>query len=277
MRRALLLLMMVAPLPALAGRPPEAIDADRGAADAEVRDLERRSRALEDQLAVRRGRLKQRLRALYKLSNGGFMRLVAGATTVDELDSRRDAVTRVVARDLDEIDAVRQEARELDLEQARRKEALARAIELGSQVALADVADASGLQLFQGRLKRPVPGPICALFGAHPSSERGNGNVQLIRRGVEMRSHAGEWVHAVAPGYVKWIGDVPGLGRGIAVDHGDGWLTLTARISDVSVTVGAAVTDNMKLARATGATVYFELAQGGTPIDPNGWLVEPRY
>ena len=271
MHRALpLLLMMV--VPAFAGRPPEAVDADRAAAEAEVHDLERRSRALEEQQTLRRARLKQRLRALYKLSNGGFLRLVAGAATVEALDARREAVTRVVARDLAELASVREEARELDLEQARRKEALARAIELGSQVALADVADAAGLQLFQGRMKRPVPGAVAGGFGAHKEGALG---VQLIRRGIELRSHAGEWVRASAPGHVRWVGDVPGLGRGIAIDHGDGYLTLTARLDDIQPAVGEPVTDGMRLARATGATVYFELAQGGTPIDPAGWLA-PR-
>jgi septal ring factor EnvC (AmiA/AmiB activator) len=271
MKRALLLLLICTP--ALAGRPPEAVDADRAAADAEVRDLERRARALEDQQALRRDRLKQRLRALNKLSNGGFMRLVAGATSVQALDARREAVSRVVARDLLELATVREEARELDLEQARRKEALARAIELGSQVALADVADASGLQLFQGRMRRPVPGGVVGAFGAYKDVTLG---VQLLRRGIELRSHGGEWVRASAPGHVRWVGDVPGLGRGVAVDHGDGYVTLTARIDDVSVRPGDPVSDGTKLARATGPTIYFELAQAGTPIDPAGWLAPLR-
>jgi septal ring factor EnvC (AmiA/AmiB activator) len=179
--------------PALAGRPPETVDADRAAAEAEVHDLERRARALEEQQTLRRARLKQRLRALYRLSNGGFLRLIAGAATVDVLDARREAVSRVVARDLAELAAVREEARELDLEQARRKEVLTRAIELGSQVALADVADATGLQLFQGRLKRPVPGAAVASFGVAKDPTLG---VQLMRRGIELRSHAGEAVRA---------------------------------------------------------------------------------
>jgi septal ring factor EnvC (AmiA/AmiB activator) len=270
-KRALLLVLLIG-APVRAGRPPEAIDADRVAAEAEVHDLERRARALEEQQTLRRARLRQRLLALYKLSNGGFLRLIAGATSVAALDARREAVSRVVARDLAELASVREEARELDLEQARRKEALARAIELGSQVPLADVADATGLQLFQGRMKRPVPGPVVGSFGATRDPALG---VQLSRRGIELRSHAGEPVRASAPGQVRWIGDVPGLGRGIAIDHGDGYLTLTARLDDIALAVGDPVSDGMKLARATGPSVYFELAQAATPIDPTGWLA-PR-
>jgi septal ring factor EnvC (AmiA/AmiB activator) len=258
--------------PAWAGRPPEAIDAERAAAEAEVHDLERRARALEEQQAVQRARLKQRLLALYKLSNGGLLRLVAGATSVAELDARREAVSRVLARDLAELASVRDEARDLDREQARRKEALARAIELGSQVALADVATATGLQVRQGSLTRPVAGAIVGSFGMARDATLG---VQLLRRGVELRSHAGEPVRACAAGQVRWIGDVPGLGRGLAIDHGDGYISLTARLDDITTAVGAEVSDGMRLGRATGTTVYFELAQAATPIDPSGWLA-PR-
>jgi septal ring factor EnvC (AmiA/AmiB activator) len=271
MKRVLLLAILSGT--AHAGRPPEAVDADRAAAEAEVHDLERRARALEDQAAQRRERLKLRLRELYKLSNGGFLRLVAGADSVEAVDARREAVRRVVARDLAELAALRDEARELDAEQARRKEALARAIDFGSQVALADVAGASGLQRRQGRLPRPVAGPIVARFGAVREAALG---VQLPRRGVELRCRAGEPVHAIAGGRVRFVGDVPGFGRGIAIDHGDGYVTITARLAGVDFAVGEQVSDGARIGSASGTSVYLELAQGGTPIDPTGWLASAR-
>lgn len=268
MRRALLVLVLVGGV-ARAGRPPEAVDADRAAAEAEVKDLERRAHALQDQANERRAEVKRRLRALYKLSNGGYLRLVAGATTVEELDQRRDALGRVVARDLEELAAVRDEARELDAEQARRKEALAHALDVGNQVALADVAAASGLQLKQGRLARPVAGPVVGPFGVHKDASLG---VQVTRRGVELRSHAGELVRAVAAGRIRYIGDVPGLGRGLAVDHGDGYVSIVAHLGTIHCAVGDEVGDGDAIAESAGSSVYFELAQGGTPMDPTRWL-----
>ena len=270
MKRALLILLMSGT--ALAGRPPEAVDADRAAAEAEVHDLDRRAQALEENLALRRGRLKQRLRALYKLANGGYLRLVAGAGSIQALDERRAAVRRVVARDLDELRAVRDEMRDLEREQARRKEALARALDFGAEVALADVADATGLQRRQGSLVRPVAGPIVTGYGARRDPALG---VQVVRRGVELRSRAGEPVRAIAAGRVRWIGDVPGLGRGVALDHGDGYVTITAELGRLRCAVGDEVGDGDVIAEAGGATVYLELAQGGTPIDPAPWLA-PR-
>jgi len=266
---SLISLISLLSLSAFAGRPPEAVDADRAAAEAEVKDLERRARALQDQANERRAEVKRRLRALYKLSNGGFLRLVAGAASVEELDQRRVALGRVVARDLEELAAVRDEARDLDAEQARRKEALARALDIGSQVALADVADASGLQVKQGRLVRPVAGPVVGSFGTHKDGALG---IAVTRRGVELRSRPGELVRAVAAGRVRFVGDVPGLGRGVAIDHGDGYISLYAHLGTLHCAVDDQVGDGDVLAEAAGSSVYLELAQGGTPMDPTHWL-----
>jgi septal ring factor EnvC (AmiA/AmiB activator) len=260
-RTLLVALALVAGRAAHAGRPPEAVDADRAAAEAEVQDLERRARALEEQQALRRDRLKRRLRALYKLSNGGYLRLVAGSDDGDEVDARRAAIGRVVARDLEELAAVREEARELDAEQARRKEVLARALDFGAQVALADTAQATALQRRQGQLVRPVPGAVAGGFGAHRDPVTG---LQLSRRGIELRSRPGELVRATAAGRVRWIGDVPGLGRGV-----------TAQLGELRCVVGDEVGDGDVVGAAAGATVYLELAQGGAPIDPTRWL-SPR-
>ena len=68
---------------------------------------------------------------------------------------------------------MRDEARELDAEQARRKEALAHALDVGDQVALADVADATGLQLKQGRLAARRRRRSSAPFGVHKDAKLG--------------------------------------------------------------------------------------------------------
>ncbi len=272
MRTALVLAVVLVAGAARAGRPPEAVDADRAAAEAEVHDLERRALALEEQQAERHDRLRRRLRALYKLANGGYLRLVAGAGSVDDLDARRAAARRVVARDLDELAAVREEERELDVEQARRKEAVARALDFGGQVALADVATATGLARRQGQLVRPVSGGVAGGFGSYRDAATG---LMLTRRGIELRSRPSETVRAIAGGRVRFVGDVPGLGRGIAVDHGDGYVSLLARLGEVRCAVGDEIGDGDVIAVAGSPTVYVELAQGGTPIDPSRWLA-PR-
>jgi septal ring factor EnvC (AmiA/AmiB activator) len=270
--RALLLAAALAGGVAFADRPPEALQADHDAATADLRDVERQTQALNEQQAQRQERLRQRLRALYKLANGGYLRLLAGADSAETLNARRQAMSRLVTRDLDELVAVRVETRELATERARSAEQLTRVNALADQLVLAEVAEPTGLQSHQGQLTRPVPGPVVASFGAYYDAAL---NVQLARRGVELRSHAGAPVRAIGAGTVAWIGEVPGLGRGVALDHGDGYVSLTARLVQLRCAVGQNLPEGAILGQVDGATVYLELAQGKTPIDPVDWLA-PR-
>ena len=268
MRRALLAILLFS-TEASAGRPPEALSAARAEAEAEARDLERRARALDEQTEGRESRLKRRLRALYKLSSGGYVRLLARAETPSELAAREQALERILERDLDELKAVRDEARAIDADHARRSDAIAAALERENEAARAVSEPPTGLAVLRGRLSRPVPGPIVAGFGARPDGDRG---ITVSRRGVDLEAARGEPVRAVAAGQVRWAGEVPGLGKGVIVDHGDGYLTLTARLGLIAVEPGAPVGDGGVLGKAHGPSVFFELTQGGTPLDPAGWL-----
>ncbi|HZS41309.1 MAG TPA: peptidoglycan DD-metalloendopeptidase family protein [Polyangia bacterium] len=254
---------------ASANRPTQALEADRQAAEAEVRDLERRAHALDEQAALRQDRLRQRIRALYKLSSGGYLRLLAGAESAAELGTRHQAIGRVLSRDLEELLAVREEAAALDADQARRVDQLARAVALGHELRLASEEPPTGLEARAGKLSRPVPGPIVGAFGAFRDPELG---LERSRRGVELRTHAGQTVRAIAAGQVRWVGDVPGLGRGLAIDHGDGYLTITARLASTRLTPGELLAEGAPVGEAAGPTLYMELAQDGTPIDPAPWL-----
>jgi septal ring factor EnvC (AmiA/AmiB activator) len=252
-----------------AGRPPEALLGAQAEAEAEVKDLERRARTLDEQTGERNQRLRRRLRALYKLSSGGYLRLLAGAEDARELASLESAVTRILQRDLEELRAVRDEARAVDQDHARRAVELARALELGSEARAAASEAPTGLQQQMGKLARPVPGTIVATFGAGTDPELKD---RISRRGVELDGHPGEAIRACAAGRVAWVGEVPGHGRGVALDHGDGYVSLTARFRELRVSEGDEVPAGAFLGDAAGRSVYFELAQGGTPLDPAPWL-----
>jgi septal ring factor EnvC (AmiA/AmiB activator) len=263
-----LALFALVTLPVFAGRPPEALLSDRAAAEAEVRDLERRARALEEQSQERKERLKKRLRALYKLANGGSLRLLVDSDGASELAARHDAIRRILGRDLEELAAVRDEAREVDAEQARRQDALTRAIELDRQIA--SQPEPAGLAPRIGKLPRPVPGPILRSFGGF--KDRG---IEVARRGAEMQTTVGQTVRAVAAARVAWVGEAPGIGPAVALDHGEGYLTLYGRIRP-TVSAGELIVEGGALGRALGSTLYFELAQDGTAIDPAPWMLKPK-
>ena len=79
-------------------------------------------------------------------------------------------------------------------------------------------------------------------------------------------------MRAIAAGQVRWVGEVPGFGRGLAIDHGDGYLTLTARLASTRLAPGELLAEGAPVGEAAGPTIYIELAQDGTPIDPAPWL-----
>jgi septal ring factor EnvC (AmiA/AmiB activator) len=253
---------------AFAGRPPPALLADRAAAEAEVHDLERRARSLGEQAGERKERLKLRLRALYKLSNGGSLRLLF--TDAALAATRHEAIRRILARDLEELAAIREEALQVDAEQARRQDAMGRALDLDRQIASTPASEPTGLAAQQGHLRRPVPGPILRSFGSYRES-----GVELARRGAELQSSPGQAVRSVAAARVAWVGEAPGVGPAVALDHGDGYVTLYGRLRP-SVSAGELVSEGAVLGHALGTSLFFELAQEGTPLDPAPWMQRPQ-
>src|SRR5712692_1513597 len=99
-------LALAANAAAAAVRPPEAIEADHGAAQAELQDLERRARSLEEQNALRREGLRRHIRVLYKLSQGGYFRLLVGAENLADAVERDRTARRILGRELAELHAL---------------------------------------------------------------------------------------------------------------------------------------------------------------------------
>jgi septal ring factor EnvC (AmiA/AmiB activator) len=271
---ALVLAWLCAAAPALA-RPTESLKAERAAATAELRDLERRAGSLEDQLGLRRRVLRRRVRALYKMSQGGAFRLVVDARNLDDLDERVIAARRVVERDLEEVGALDEELAELGRDRDRREQALAR--DAAPEATREPSAAPTGLSRARGALSRPVPGPIVLGLGRTLVREprAGAPALELPRRAVDLASSEGAPVHAIAAGTVRWIGEIEGVGRAVIVDHGDRYVSVTGRLTRVRVHPGAHVREDETLGHAAGDTISFELTEGTMPLDPAHWLRPP--
>src|SRR5207302_6499157 len=116
----------------------------------------------------------------------------------------------------------------------------------------------------------PYHGPVTGPFG----ERRGN----HVHPGIDISGHTGDMVRAAAPGVVVVAGWAPsgysGYGMMVAVDHGNGLLTMYAHLSLVTVNVGRAV-DTGDLVGAVGCTgsctgshLHFEVRVGGRPVNP---------
>ncbi|HWB73789.1 MAG TPA: M23 family metallopeptidase [Nannocystaceae bacterium] len=130
------------------------------------------------------------------------------------------------------------------------------------------------------RLVRPVRGRTIGAFGRYLDRVLA---VPMLRNGIELAATNDEPVFAVADGRVALVTDLPEYGGAVVIDHGDGQLSMVARLWKIGVAIGDEVDEGALLGHAApkaiddglGRTVYFELRHGERPVDPEPWLQRP--
>lgn len=122
----------------------------------------------------------------------------------------------------------------------------------------------------RGRWKSPVAGTLTHRFG-----ERKNDNEKY--RGVTLQSRASATVVTPAAGEVVFTGPFRDYGRMVLVKHGNGMISLLAGMGTIAVSLNQTVGAGEPLGTMgnTGRpTLYYELRDGGKPIDPAGWFAK---
>jgi len=127
----------------------------------------------------------------------------------------------------------------------------------------------------------PVVGQIIYPFG----TTTGPNNTRIPRHGIGIKVPAGTEVHAVAAGLVA-VSERPERSTYLAtviLDHGGGYYTIYASMSDATVKKGDRVVRGQVIGHVGGETtdegahLHFEIrGQGGIPLDPANWLRSPR-
>lgn len=121
----------------------------------------------------------------------------------------------------------------------------------------------------------PLSGTETSGFGwrEHPTSGK-----EAFHYGVDLAADEGTEICCFADGTVGVIGDSAELGRYLTVNHTDGFSTLYAHCSTVTVTSGAEVKKGETIARvgktgnATGAHLHFEVHDGEEYLNPIYYL-----
>lgn len=115
----------------------------------------------------------------------------------------------------------------------------------------------------------PVEGPISSPFGI-----RWRGVLPEVHRGVDIRVPPGTPVRSMAPGRVRFAGEMRGFGRVVWVDHGEAVTTVYAHLSEIRVRQGEALSDRavVGLSGASGNAesplLHFEIRRWGREVDP---------
>ncbi|MBX7145009.1 MAG: peptidoglycan DD-metalloendopeptidase family protein [Oligoflexia bacterium] len=131
--------------------------------------------------------------------------------------------------------------------------------------------DGLGLRKLKNSLQQPVEGKLLLGFGKRLSTADQPSKGQLYAT----LAHA--QVRAVAAGRVVFIGQVPGVGQVLIIDHGARTYSLYGRMSEVGVIPDEELEAGTELGKvgepdASGATFYLEFREGGQAFNPGSLL-----
>ena len=129
----------------------------------------------------------------------------------------------------------------------------------------------------RGKLPWPVQAPVSLGFGHIESTGK---RTRLTSRGIHLRAGAGTPAQAVAAGTVVYADWLDGYGKLVIIDHGDGYHSLSAHLSQLDVGQGDHVRAQQLVGMVgdtgsrRGTEFYFEIRQGAEAVDPVSWLRE---
>ncbi len=127
-------------------------------------------------------------------------------------------------------------------------------------------------------LGAPVEKPrVTSNFGTREDPFTGE---QKKHRGIDFAGKIGTELMAVAPGRVVSAGERVGYGTTVEIDHGLGFTTLYAHLSQIMVTRGDWVRPGTVIGlagstgRSTGPHLHYEIRYKGAPFDPAKFVKE---
>src|SRR5262249_46882198 len=129
--------------------------------------------------------------------------------------------------------------------------------------------------MFRGLLDWPADGAVTSGFGnaIHPRFK-----TVVPHPGLDIDAPEGSPFRSVFDGKIAFAAPLHGYGLTAIVDHGGGVLSVYAHAGVLVVSVGDSVTRGQELGRVgdsgslRGPYLYFELREGGKPVDPTAWL-----
>lgn len=125
-----------------------------------------------------------------------------------------------------------------------------------------------------------APVPMVQLEASHGFGYRFHPILRYRRfhNGVDVSLPSGSPIAAFAEGTVVIAGYRGGYGQTVVIDHGDGFSTLSAHMSAISVEVGDVVAPGATIGsigstgQSTGPHLHFETRLGGVPVNP-AWFI----
>ncbi|NLD38852.1 MAG: peptidoglycan DD-metalloendopeptidase family protein [Desulfatiglans sp.] len=117
----------------------------------------------------------------------------------------------------------------------------------------------------------PLDGKISSSFGFRKDPFTGK---RKFHAGMDLAAKEGSDIKAVMSGRVQMVDEQKGYGKVLVLDHGEGYATLYAHNSDITVKSGDWVQKGAIIAkvgstgRSTGPHLHFEVRKDGQRLDP---------
>jgi murein DD-endopeptidase MepM/ murein hydrolase activator NlpD len=103
-----------------------------------------------------------------------------------------------------------------------------------------------------------------------------------MHEGLDFAAPKGTPIHAASGGVVTEARYVPGYGKLVEINHGNGLVTRYAHASSIAVKTGDLIEKGQLIARvgstgrSTGSHLHFEVRMAGHPLDPTLFLQRPE-
>jgi murein hydrolase activator len=131
----------------------------------------------------------------------------------------------------------------------------------------------------KGQLAWPIAGRLVSTYGKvkHPTF-----NTYTFNKGIGISASPGSDFRVIEAGQVLYADRLKGYGTLLIVDHGDGYYSLYAHASELSVQVGNRVARHQVVGKTgeggslNGPALYFEIRHQGKPENPLEWLANHR-
>lgn len=233
-------------------------------------------RAQKEEVEATQDRLQTNLTEIERNAN----RTTSETRRLDRLRTERAGTVRTIQSQRESFEAAAAElertARSIqrllaELERKRRAEA-----EKAKQQGRTPEPYTGDFAKAQGQLEWPVRGDIVGHYGPEKSTKWGT---VVPNNGIDITAPIGTPVHAVAKGRVDYVSeDFESYGQMVILNHGDGYYTLYAHLSEIAVAVGQEIPAGTTIGKSgdtgslKGAVLHFEVRKGGASIDPESWL-----
>jgi len=190
---------------------------------------------------------------------------------LDDLKRRRETQVTSLRRKRQAHEGAAEELKEAE----QRLQSLIRRLEMKRKSAPEFVPPSGPFAQARGRLPWPARGEIIGRYGLHTHPQFGTATQN---NGIDIQAAPGTPVRAVADGKVDYRDWLAGYGNCIILNHGGGYYTLYAHLSEVLVGGGQQVDGGTVIGHAgdsgslKGPMLHFELRRGASAMDPLGWL-----